>query len=62
MTPLLMLVVLNVGMLMGFVLHTFLDGAHREDASREQAALVSASGFRDDLLIPIMPSKSRYLH
>ena len=61
MTPLVLLLVLNAGMLMGFVLHTFLDGAHREDDARERVAF-QPSSFRDDLLIPIMPSKSRYLH
>ena len=62
MIPLLMLLVLNVGMLMGFVLHTFLDGAHREDVGRERALFESSSGFRDDLLMPILPAKNRYMH
>jgi hypothetical protein len=61
MTPLVLLLVLNAGMLMGFVLHTFLDGAHREDEARERVAF-QPSSFRDDLLIPMMPSKNRYLH
>jgi hypothetical protein len=56
-----LLLVLNAGMLMGFVMHTFLDGAHREDDARERNAF-QPSSFREDLLIPIMPSKSRYLH
>ncbi len=62
MTPLVMLLVLNAGILMGFVLHTFLDGAHREDDARERVLLQTTSSFRDDLLVPIMPSKNRYLH
>jgi hypothetical protein len=61
MTPLVLLLVLNAGMLMGFVLHTFLEGAHHEDEVRERAVF-QPSSFRDDLLLPIMPSKSRYLH
>jgi hypothetical protein len=62
MTPLVLLLVLNAGMLMGFVLHTFLEGAHREDAARERVLFESTSSFRDDLLMPIMPSKNRYMH
>ena len=62
MTPLVMLLVLNAGILMGFVLHTFLVGAHREDDARERTLHEASSSFRDDLLVPIMPSKSRYLH
>ena len=61
MTPLVLLLVLNAGMLMGFVLHTFLEGAHREDEARARVAF-QPSSFRDDLLIPMMPSKNRYLH
>ena len=57
-----MLLVFNAGMLMGFVLHTLLDGAHREDAAREQVLLEATPSFRDDLLVPLMPSGNRYLH
>ena len=62
MTSLVLLLTLNAGMLLGFVLHSFLDGAHREDAAREQVALSSASSFRDDLLMPMLPAKNRYMH
>jgi hypothetical protein len=62
MAPLILLLVLNAGIAMGFVLHTLLDGAHREDDAREQVSLETAPLFRDDLLLPIMPSRSRYLH
>ena len=31
MTPLMMLLMFNAGTLMGFVLHCFLQGAHRDD-------------------------------
>ena len=62
MTPLVLLLVLNAGMLMGFVLHTMLDGAHREDESRERVLLESSPAFRDDLLLSILPAKGRYLH
>jgi hypothetical protein len=62
MTPLVLLLVLNAGMLMGFVLHTFLDGAHRGEATRPRMPFEPASAFRDDLLVPILPSKNRYLH
>jgi hypothetical protein len=49
-------------MLMGFVLHTFLDSAHREDLARERVSFQPASSFRDDLLLPVLPSRNRYLH
>jgi len=49
-------------MLIGFILHTFLDAAHREDASRARATLQPSSSFRDDLLMPMLPSKNRYMH
>jgi hypothetical protein len=62
MTPLVLLLVLNAGMLMGFVLHSLLDGAHREDASRERVLVEARPSFRDDLLMPIMPSGQRYLN
>ena len=62
MTPLVLLLVLNAGMLMGFVLHTFLEGGHREDEARAHVMFESASPFRDDLLLPILPSKNRYMH
>jgi hypothetical protein len=62
MIPLVLLLVLNAGMLMGFVLHTFLDGAHHEDVARARVPFEPTSSFRDDLLVPILPSKNRYLH
>jgi hypothetical protein len=62
MTPLVLLLVFNAGMLMGFVLHTLLDGAHPENAELERVYLETAPSFRDDLLVPIMSSKNRYLH
>jgi hypothetical protein len=62
MTPLVLLLVLNAGMLMGFVMHTLLDGAHREDTAREFASVEASPSFRDDLLMPILPSRNRYLH
>jgi hypothetical protein len=63
MAPLVLLLVFNAGTLMGFVLHTFLEGAHREDATRERVVLeATSSSFRDDLLVPMMPSKIRYLN
>jgi hypothetical protein len=61
-TSILLLLVLNAGMLMGFVLHTFLDGAHREDGARERVVLETMPEFRDDLLMSILPSRNRYLH
>lgn len=62
MTPLVLLLVFNAGTLMGFVLHTLLGGAHREDAAKERVFIKETPSFRDDLLVPIMPSKNRYLH
>ncbi len=62
MTSLVLLLVLNAGMLVGFVLHTLLDGGYRDDASREPVTLETTASFRDDLLVPIIPSKNRYLH
>ena len=62
MTPLVLLLVLNAGMLLGFALHTFLDGGCRDDAARDLVLVESTSAFREDLLIPIIPSKNRYLH
>jgi hypothetical protein len=62
MTPLVLLLVFNAGMLLGFILHTMLDGAHREDTMREQVLVQATVPFRDDLLMPIGSSKSRYLH
>jgi hypothetical protein len=59
MTSLVLLVVFNVGMLVGFVLHTLLSSASREDAT---IVLETPSSFREDLLVPIMTSKNRYLH
>jgi len=59
MTSLLLLVVFNVGMLVGFVLHTLLSGSSHQDAT---IVLETPSSFREDLLVPIIASKSRYLH
>jgi hypothetical protein len=49
-------------MLLGFVLHTFLDSAHRQDEARERVLFEANSSFRDDLLMPILPAKNRYMH
>jgi hypothetical protein len=62
MTPLMLLLVFNAGMLMGFILHTLLDRGHREDAARERVVLEASPSFRDDLLVPMMASRTRYLH
>jgi hypothetical protein len=63
MAPLVLLLVFNAGTLMGFVLHTLLEGAHREDAARGRVALeATSSSFRDDLLLPMISSKNRYLN
>jgi hypothetical protein len=62
MTPLVLLLVFNAGTLMGFVLHSLLDGAHREDAAKERVLLETTPSFRDDLLMPIMQPKHRHLH
>jgi hypothetical protein len=59
MTPMLMLLIFNAGMLIGFVLHTLLGGASHEDAT---IVIEAPSSFREDLLVPIMASKNRYLH
>jgi hypothetical protein len=62
MTPMVLLLVLNAGILVGFVLHTVLDGAHRDDEVRERVLFHATPSFRDDLLVPILSSKNRYLH
>ena len=59
MTSLVVLLVFNAGMLVGFVLHTLLAGSSHEDAT---VILESPPSFREDLLVPIMASKTRYLH
>jgi hypothetical protein len=59
MTSLVMLLVLNAGMLIGFALHTLLSGSSHEDAT---VILEAPASFREDLLMPIMASKDRYLH
>ena len=59
MTSLVMLLVFNGGMLIGFVLHTLLSGTSQEEAT---VVLEVPSSFREDLLVPIMASKNRYLH
>jgi hypothetical protein len=59
MTPLVLLMIFNAGILVGFVLHTLLAGSSHEDAT---VILESSSSFREDLLVPIMASKNRYLH
>jgi hypothetical protein len=46
-------------MLVGFVLHTLLSGSSHEDTT---IVLETPSSFREDLLVPIMASKNRYLH
>jgi len=58
MTALLLLLVFNAGMLVGFVLHTLLAGGSCDDAT----VILEAPSFREDLLVPIMASKTRYLH
>jgi hypothetical protein len=62
MTPLMMLLLFNAGMLMGFFLHCFLQGAHRDEPAMEPVFLHAPSSFRDDLLLPVLPEKDRYLH
>jgi hypothetical protein len=62
MNLLLLLLVLNAGMLMGFILHTLLDGAHQEDASRARVMVEATPSFREDLLVPMMQTKHRYLN
>jgi hypothetical protein len=58
MTPLMLLLVFNAGMLAGFVLHTLLGNAPHEDAT----VILEAPSFREDLLMPTVSSKTRYLH
>lgn len=62
MTPIVLLLVLNAGMLMGFVLHSLLDGAQLEDEAAERISLERNSSFRDDFLMSIVPPENRYLH
>ena len=60
MTPLMMLLLFNAGMLMGFFLHSLL---HRADRDTVGPVFVeTSSSFRDDLLLPMLPGKNRYLH
>ena len=59
MTPLMMLVLFNGGMLMGFFLHSLVD---RERDDLPPVFVKTSSSFRDDLLLPILPAKNRYLH
>jgi hypothetical protein len=49
----------NAGMLTGFFLHSLL---HSADHTMEPIFLQTSSSFRDDLLMPILPAKNRYLH
>jgi hypothetical protein len=60
MTPLVMLLLFNAGMLMGFFVHSLLSRGGREDLA--PVFVETSSSFRDDLLLPILPSKNRYLH
>ncbi|HVN28117.1 MAG TPA: hypothetical protein VMT64_06505 [Candidatus Binataceae bacterium] len=59
MTSIVLLLAFNAGMLVGFVLHTLLTGGSRQDAT---VLLEAPSSFREDLLVPMMASKTRYLH
>jgi len=60
MTPLMMLVLFNAGILMGFFLHSLLHRAGRDAIA--PVFVETSSSFRDDLLLPILPAKNRYLH
>jgi hypothetical protein len=62
MTPLMMLLLFNAGTLMGFFLHSFLQGAHRDDPEMQPVFVQAPPSFRDDLLLPVLPEKNRYLH
>jgi hypothetical protein len=60
MGPLTMLLLFNAGILMGFFLHSLL---HRDDRDAVGPVfLETSSSFRDDLLLPMLPAKNRYLH
>jgi len=59
MTSLVLLLVFNAGMLLGIVLHDLFSVGPREDAT---VLLEVAPAFREDLLMPIMSAKDRYLH
>jgi len=60
MTPLVMLLLFNAGMLMGFFLHSLLGRGYRPDLG---PVFVQASqSFRDDLLLPMLPARERCLH
>jgi len=59
MGPLMMLLLFNAGILMGFFLHSLL---HRDDDAVGPVFLETSSSFRDDLLLPMLPAKNRYLH
>jgi hypothetical protein len=59
MGPLMMLLLFNAGILMGFFLHSLL---HRDQDVVGPVFLETSSSFRDDLLLPMLPVKNRYLH
>lgn len=62
MTPFILLLLFNAGMLMGFVLHSMLDGAKREVVTEKVVQEPAPSSFRDDLLVPMVPRRNQYLH
>jgi hypothetical protein len=55
-----MLALFNGGMLMGFFLHGLLNRAGRDDLA--PVFVETSSSFRDDLLLPMIPARDRYLH
>ena len=60
MTPLVMLLLFNAGMLMGFFLHSLLARGYPHGSG---PVFVEASpSFRDDLLLPMLPARNRCLH
>ena len=60
MGPLMMLLLFNAGILMGFFLHSLL---RRDDQDAVGPVFLEAGlSFRDDLLLPMLPVKNRYLH
>ena len=59
---LVLLFVLNMGVLMGFGLRSLLESDRREGDSTARLAFEPHRSFRDDLLMPIIPSGNRYLH
>jgi hypothetical protein len=62
MTPFILLLLFNAGMLIGFVLHSMLDGAKKEVTIERVVQEPTPSSFRDDLLVPMVPRRNQYLH